>query len=146
MAESTGKAGRGIVPVVGEPLGDAGGVRGRPAFVVIAWTGDSRSRVGAALADRAGAPRAIPSMRLELADRLDIGAEFVRWEVATAAAGMLLGIDPFDQPNVQEAKDATRGLLDAYRAHGALAAAGAAGGRGRASPPTATPRSWATSR
>jgi transaldolase / glucose-6-phosphate isomerase len=51
---------------------------------------------------------------------LDIGGEFLRWEVATAAAGMILGIDPFDQPNVQEAKDATRALLDAYRRDGAL--------------------------
>lgn len=53
-------------------------------------------------------------------DPLDIGAEFVRWEVATAAAGILLGIDPFDQPNVQEAKDATKALLEAYRANGSL--------------------------
>ena len=50
----------------------------------------------------------------------EIGAEFVRWETGTAAAGILLGIDPFDQPNVQEAKDATRALLDAYRREGAL--------------------------
>jgi transaldolase/glucose-6-phosphate isomerase len=57
---------------------------------------------------------------IELADPLDIGAEFVRWEVATAAAGIVLGIDPFDQPNVQESKDATKDLLDAFQARGAL--------------------------
>ena len=51
---------------------------------------------------------------------MDLGAEFVRWEVATAAAGIVLGIDPFDQPNVQESKDATKALLDAFRASGAL--------------------------
>ena len=53
-------------------------------------------------------------------DPLDVGAEFVRWEVATAAAGIVLGIDPFDQPNVQESKDATKELLEAYRSRGAL--------------------------
>jgi transaldolase / glucose-6-phosphate isomerase len=51
---------------------------------------------------------------------LDVGAEFVRWEVATAAAGIVLGIDPFDQPNVQESKDATTELLEAYRSRGSL--------------------------
>ena len=59
-------------------------------------------------------------VRLELADPLAIGAEFVRWEVATAMAGMVLGIDPFDQPNVQESKDATKALLEAFRARGTL--------------------------
>jgi transaldolase/glucose-6-phosphate isomerase len=57
---------------------------------------------------------------IELADPLDVGAEFVRWEVATAAAGIVLGIDPFDQPNVQESKDATKELLEAFRTRGAL--------------------------
>ena len=61
-----------------------------------------------------------PVERLELADPLDVGAEFLRWEVATAAAGIVLGIDPFDQPNVQESKDATTELLAAYRTRGAL--------------------------
>ena len=45
----------------------------------------------------------------------DVGAEFLRWEVATAAAGLLLGVNPFDEPNVQQAKDATRALLDIYK-------------------------------
>jgi transaldolase/glucose-6-phosphate isomerase len=61
-----------------------------------------------------------PVERLELVDPLEVGAEFVRWEVATAAAGIVLGIDPFDQPNVQESKDATTALLEAYRERGAL--------------------------
>ena len=50
-------------------------------------------------------------IRIELADRIDIGGEFIRWEVATAIAGAVLGIDPFDQPNVEEAKNLTRQLL-----------------------------------
>jgi transaldolase/glucose-6-phosphate isomerase len=59
-------------------------------------------------------------MRIELDEPAGVGAEFVRWEVAVAAVGMALGIDPFDQPNVQESKDATTALLDAYRRDGAL--------------------------
>ena len=118
VAESTGKADRGIIPVVGEQPGDAAAYGADRQFVAIALAGEENLESDA-LADeleRLGHP----VLRLELADRLDIGAEFVRWEVATAAAGMLLEIDPFDQPNVQEAKDATRALLDAYRANGAL--------------------------
>ena len=49
-----------------------------------------------------------PVIRIELADPIDLGGEFVRWEVATAIAGVVLGIDPFDQPNVEEAKELTR--------------------------------------
>jgi transaldolase/glucose-6-phosphate isomerase len=119
VAESTGKGGAGIVPVVGEPLGPADAYGADRQFVVIQLAGDADLGV-AALAgelERLGHP----VLRLELADAIDIGTELVRWEIATAAAGMLLEIDPFDQPNVQEAKDATRSLLDAYRAHGALA-------------------------
>jgi hypothetical protein len=59
-----------------------------------------------------------PVIRIALQDVLDLGAEFFRWEVATAAAGALLGIDPFDQPNVQESKDNTKRLLADYRAQG----------------------------
>jgi glucose-6-phosphate isomerase len=118
VAESTGKAGRGIIPVVGEPRGDAEAYGDDRQFVVIALAGDDdpESQTFAGELERLGHP----VERLELPDRLDIGAEFVRWEVATAAAGIVLGIDPFDQPNVQEAKDATRALLDAYRADGGL--------------------------
>jgi glucose-6-phosphate isomerase len=118
IAESTGKAGRGIVPVVGEPIGDP------RAY------GDDRSFVFITLADDAdpgwrglaGELQALghPAEHLELGDPLDVGGEFVRWEVATAAAGIVLGIDPFDQPNVQESKDATTALLEAFRRDGAL--------------------------
>jgi transaldolase/glucose-6-phosphate isomerase len=118
VAESTGKAGVGIIPVVGEPIGEPSAYGADRQFVFITTTDD---------ADPGWAPLAAelerlghPAQHLELADPLDVGAEFVRWEVATAAAGMMLGIDPFDQPNVQEAKDATTALLDVYRRDGAL--------------------------
>jgi len=118
VAESTGKAGRGIVPVVGEPPAGAEAYGADRQFVVIGLAGDDGGSQSLA-AELEGLGH--PLIRLELRDALDIGAEFVRWEVATAAAGILLEIDPFDQPNVQEAKDATRALLDAYRETGALA-------------------------
>ena len=57
-------------------------------------------------------------IRIVLQDVLDLGAEFFRWEVATAAAGALLGIDPFDQPNVQESKENTKSLLAEFCARG----------------------------
>ena len=119
VAESTGKADRGIVPVVGEPLGDAEAYGGDRQFVVIGLADELEPQVERLAAELGDLGH--PVQRLEVQDPLDIGAEFVRWEVATAAAGIVLGIDPFDQPNVQEAKDATRALLDAYRADGALA-------------------------
>ena len=57
---------------------------------------------------------------LALNDLWDVGGEFLRWEIATAAAGLVLGIDPFDQPNVQESKDLTKRLLAAFVERGKL--------------------------
>jgi transaldolase/glucose-6-phosphate isomerase len=124
IAESTGKAGTGIVPVVGEPLGDAERYGGDRCFVVV--TLDEAAAPDLAelseLADLASTLEGLghPVIRIGLSDLHELGAEFLRWEVATAAAGIVLGIDPFDQPNVQESKDATRELLDAFRANGSL--------------------------
>ncbi|MGZ6372487.1 MAG: bifunctional transaldolase/phosoglucose isomerase, partial [Candidatus Limnocylindria bacterium] len=118
IAESTGKAGRGIVPVVREPLGEPEAYGEDRQFVAIRAAGDADPVQEKLLGqlERLGHP----VQRLELADPLDIGAEFLRWEVATAVVGILLGIDPFDQPNVQEAKDATLALLETYRTAGSL--------------------------
>jgi glucose-6-phosphate isomerase len=89
VAESTGKQGKGVIPIAGEPpdtpLGD-------DRFVV----------------------------SIDLPDALALGGEFFKWEVATATAGFLLEINPFDEPNVQQAKDATRALLGAYTSQGKL--------------------------
>jgi glucose-6-phosphate isomerase len=118
VAESTGKAGTGIVPIVGEALRPAEEYADDRCFALMTLAGDTDPELHE-LAD-ALAAHGHPVERLELDDPLDVGAEFVRWEIATAAAGIVLGIDPFDQPNVQESKDATKELLEAYRSRGAL--------------------------
>jgi glucose-6-phosphate isomerase len=118
IAESTGKAGLGIVPIVGESPTPAEEYPDDRCFILLAMAGDTDPELHA-LAD-ALAALGHPVERIEMADPLDVGAEFVRWEIATAAAGIVLGIDPFDQPNVQESKDATKELLEAYRSKGAL--------------------------
>jgi transaldolase/glucose-6-phosphate isomerase len=118
IAESTGKRGRGIVPIVGEPIAAPDAYGDDRSFVILTLGGDPDTQwheLAEALEQRGH-----PVVRLELADPLDVGAEFVRWEVATAAIGIVLEIDPFDQPNVQESKDATASLLRAFHERGAL--------------------------
>lgn len=114
IAESTGKEGIGIVPVEGEPLASPGVYGADRFFVRIDVEGkdnaDARGRLSALAA--AGHPTA----HYELSDALDLGAEMFRWEFATAVAGALLGIDAFDQPDVQEAKDRTNEILEAKSA------------------------------
>jgi glucose-6-phosphate isomerase len=118
VAESTGKAGRGIVPIVDEPARDPDAYPDDRCFVRVTLDGEHDPELDA-LADALEA-RGHPIERIALGDPLDLGAEFLRWEVATAVAGIVLGIDPFDQPNVTESKDATTALLEAFRARGAL--------------------------
>ncbi len=109
IAESTGKRGVGIVPIDAEPLGAVAAYGDDRAFVRLALAGaddGGRDALAAGL-EAAGHP----VIRIDIADPIDLGAEFVRWEVATAFAGAVLGIDPFDQPNVEEAKQLTREVL-----------------------------------
>jgi hypothetical protein len=95
------------VPIAGEPR--AAAARDDRIAVTIGLAGhDAESQT---LRDAA---RGVPASFIELADLNSLGAEFFRWEVATTAAGILLGINPFDEPNVQQAKDATRALLEVY--------------------------------
>ncbi len=111
IAESTGKHGVGIVPVDLEPVGrpEAYG----PDRVIVRLAVDGGTDGGrAALADALQAD-GHPVIRITIPDPIDLGGEFVRWEVATAIAGAVLGIDPFDQPNVEEAKQVTRDVLAA---------------------------------
>ncbi|HEY7590021.1 MAG TPA: hypothetical protein VH723_03460 [Candidatus Limnocylindrales bacterium] len=115
IAESTGKHGTGIVPVDLEPLAEPGAYGPDRVFVRLALRGSRGAPDADNLADvleRAGHP----VIRIELAETIDVAGEFVRWEVATAIAGAALGIDPFDQPNVEEAKERTRALLAARAA------------------------------
>jgi transaldolase / glucose-6-phosphate isomerase len=109
IAESTGKHGVGIVPVDLEPLGEVAAYGPDRVFARVSLAGaDGAARDALADAlEQAGHP----VIRIKLVDPMDIGAEFVRWEVATAIAGAVLGIDPFDQPNVEEAKQLTRDVL-----------------------------------
>jgi transaldolase/glucose-6-phosphate isomerase len=118
VAESTGKAGTGIVPVVGEPLAAADRYGDDRSFVFLTLADDPHDELRH-LAGELGA-LGHPVRHIEVPEPLALGGELMRWEVATAAAGIVLGIDPFDQPNVQESKDATTALLEAYRSSGAL--------------------------
>lgn len=102
IAESTGKGGRGIIPIEGEELGPPALYGDDRLFVAI---GDHH-----ALAELEAAGH--PVVRLPYTDPYQLGAEFFRWEFATAVAGRILQINPFDQPNVQAAKDVTAAILD----------------------------------
>jgi glucose-6-phosphate isomerase len=110
VAESTGKEGTGVVPIAGEP---AEAPPGGDRIAVAIHLPDAPADAGRRDALRAAGT---PMLDIDMPDALSIGAEFFRWEVATAAAGQLLGINPFDEPNVQQAKDATRTLLDSFTA------------------------------
>ena len=118
IAESTGKEGRGIVPVAGEPLVAPASYADDRLFVYLRLDGDDNAAPDAAV--EALQSTGQPVVRLDLKDRYDLGAEFFRWEFATAVAGAHLGIHPFDQPNVQGAKDQTSRVLQEYRASGGL--------------------------
>ena len=121
VAESTGKRGVGIVPVVGEPLGDPGVYREDRVFVRIGSGTDADWEARTAASLDALAANGHPAIDLDLGSGAGaLGAEFFRWEFATAIAGAVLGINPFDEPNVTESKDNTKRVLDEYRSSGAL--------------------------
>ncbi len=109
VAESTGKEGTGVLPVEGEPLGAPGDYGADRFFVRIDCEGKDNADARGRLASLAAAGH--PTVHYDLSDALSLGAEMFRWEFATAVAGALLGIDAFDQPNVQEAKDRTNEIL-----------------------------------
>ncbi|MET3713477.1 transaldolase/glucose-6-phosphate isomerase [Sphingomonas trueperi] len=118
LAESTGKQGKGIVPVDLEPLGAPESYGNDRVFVQFALAGAASGTESAALDALAAAGH--PVVRVTLDTPRLIGQEFFRWEIATAIAGAVIGIDPFDQPDVEDAKVATRTLVDAYEASGTL--------------------------
>ncbi len=116
IAESTGKDGRGILPVDGEPELDAGRYPADRVFAVHRLRGEPADGMDAL----SGAGHPAAECVLDSLDEL--GALMYRWEVATAVAGAVIGINPFDQPNVESAKVSARAMVDAYRATGALPA------------------------
>ena len=116
VAESTGKAGKGLVPIMGEPLWTPASYGRDRLFIELQLAAHPDASVrghAQALAD-AGHPVA----RITWQDRYDLGGEVVRWELATSLLGYLMDLDPFDEPNVQESKDRTKALLAQYASTG----------------------------
>ncbi|HSP64953.1 MAG TPA: bifunctional transaldolase/phosoglucose isomerase, partial [Candidatus Deferrimicrobium sp.] len=118
IAESTGKEGKGLIPIGDEPIGDPA-VYGDDRILTILRLRDDDGEFDAEV----GALRTagIPDVTMQLDDLFDLAAEFFAWEFATAVAGAALGIDPFDEPNVKESKDNTARVLDHYVKTGSLA-------------------------
>lgn len=108
VAESTGKHKKGIVPIAGESAEPS---IGDDRLFVVVRAGDETP--DPAIVDRARSSGA-PIVTIQLPDLYALGAEFLRWEIATATAGLLMTINPFDEPNVKQAKDATSALLKLY--------------------------------
>jgi hypothetical protein len=118
LAESTGKEGTGLLPVALEPAGDPAVYGDDRFFAYVRLKGEREQN----LEDRVAALRRAgqPVVTIQMDDRLDLGQEFFRWEIATATAGAILRINAFNQPNVQESKDNTNRLLDMVRGRGQL--------------------------
>jgi len=120
IAESTGKIGRGIIPVDRESVGppEVYGDDRIFAYLRLATAPDAAQDAAIAALEAAGQP----VVRIDLREPHALGQEFFRWEIATAVAGAVIGIHPFDQPDVEASKIATRALTDEYEARGALPA------------------------
>ena len=116
IAESTGKEGLGILPVVGEPVGTPDVYGQDRVFVYLQLSGDSIYDRAVKALENADQPVA----RLVMQDPYDIGAQFFLWEMAAAVAGYRLGINPFDQPNVEAAKALARQMVADYQESGRL--------------------------
>lgn len=117
VAESTGKSGRGIVPVAEETLTGPEAYGGDRVFVAV---GSPALPDASARALDALAAAGHPVLRWDCPRLEQLAADFLRWEVATAAASAVLGVDPFDEPNVSEAKAATQAMLKRYLDEGRL--------------------------
>ncbi len=117
IAESTGKLGKGIVPIEGEALGDPLIYSDDRVFV---YVGANLPDADRDTNDKLLALEAAghPVINLEMNDQYDLGEQFYLWEIAVAGAGVILGINAFDQPNVQESKDNTVALLAEYARNG----------------------------
>src|ERR1700682_5435098 len=118
IAESTGKDGKGLIPIDGEPLGDVALYGNDRFFIDIRTEGENDAAHDERLAalEKAGHP----VVRIVMKSIDHIGQEFCRFEMATAVAGSVLGINPFNQPDVEDAKIKTRELTAAFERSGAL--------------------------
>jgi glucose-6-phosphate isomerase len=116
IAESTGKEGKGILPVVGETLLSPEVYGDDRLFIHLSLKGDHTHKQTVMALENAGHP----VVYLELTDLYDLGEHFFQWELATAIAGHYLGINPFDQPNVEAAKVLARKMVAAYQTEGIL--------------------------
>lgn len=121
VAESTGKEGKGLIPIVNEPLGDIGDYGEDRVFIHISPVNGEDRKLAHTLKELAKAGH--PVICFKLRDLYELGGEFLRWEVATAVAGQVLGINPFDQPDVELAKRLARARLHALDKGGAGAPA-----------------------
>jgi transaldolase/glucose-6-phosphate isomerase len=120
IAESTGKHGTGVVPVDGEPLAAPERYRADRTFVRLGRTSSAAWRAETDAALDALVAAGHPVIDLPLDDREWLGGEFFRWEFATAVAGAVLGVNPFDEPNVTESKENTKAVLETYHREGRL--------------------------
>jgi transaldolase/glucose-6-phosphate isomerase len=120
VAESTGKQGKGLIPVDREPLGAPGVYGDDRVFVYLRLEGAGDPAQDAAVEAIKNA--AHPVVKLTVRDAYDLGRQFFLWEIATAVCGAMLGINPFDQPDVEASKIATRTLTGEYEASGKLPA------------------------
>ena len=120
LAESTGKAGKGLIPIDREALGKPEVYGHDRTFVYLRLRSapDAAQDTSVEELERAGHP----VVRIVVDDPYDLGEEFFRWEIAAAVVGSILGINPFDQPDVEASKIATRKLTAEYEHHGALPA------------------------
>jgi transaldolase/glucose-6-phosphate isomerase len=118
IAESTGKLGKGLIPVDAEPLGPPTVYGSDRLFAYIRL--DDGADVVQDRAVDALQSAGQPVLRIALKDRHQLGQEFFRWEIATAVAGAIIGVNPFDQPDVEASKIKTRELTTAYEKTGSL--------------------------
>lgn len=118
IAESTGKEGRGLLPVAGATVGNPHDYVTDRLFVYLRLEGDNNQELDQGMLSLQEAGQ--PCVTLKIESLYALGGEFFRWEYATAIAGAILNINPFDEPNVTESKNNTNSLLDYYKQHGEL--------------------------
>ena len=118
IAESTGKEGKGILPVVGEKVASSDAYGNDRLFIVIQLDGDKEAIDAKSLSQLKSAGHPVVGLRVH--DIYELGAQFFLWEMAVAVAGHILGINPFDQPNVESAKARARKMVADYKERGNL--------------------------